>query len=149
VTSNKNTTLVLYADDTSMIVTGSNLVQFLTEISATFDDINEWFRINLMYLNYEKKHYLQLRTKNSQKLDLNITLAYKHINTSTNIKFLGLTIDDKLSWKGHIRNVLKTMSSACYAIRNTTLLMAEETLRTVYFAYAHSILSYGIILWGN
>jgi hypothetical protein len=37
-TSNKNTTLVLYADDTSMIVTDSNLVQFSIEISTTFDD---------------------------------------------------------------------------------------------------------------
>jgi hypothetical protein len=90
VTSNKNTTLILYADDTSMIVTGSNPVQFSTEISTTFDDINEWFRINLMYLNYEKTLYLQFRTNNSQKLDLNITLADKHI------KFLGLTIDDML-----------------------------------------------------
>jgi hypothetical protein len=61
-----------------------------------------------MHLNYEKTHYLQFQTKNSQKLDLNITLADKHINTSTNIKFLGLTIDDKLSWKDHIGNVLKS-----------------------------------------
>jgi hypothetical protein len=30
---------LLYADDTSRIVTGSNPVQFLTEISTTFDDI--------------------------------------------------------------------------------------------------------------
>jgi hypothetical protein len=78
VTSNKNTTLALYTDDTSMIVTGSNPVQFSTEISTIFDDINYWFRINLMYLNDEKTHYLQFQTKNSQKLDLNITLADKH-----------------------------------------------------------------------
>jgi hypothetical protein len=50
-----------------------------------------------MYLNYEKTNYLQFQTKNSQRLDLNITLACKHINTSIDIKFLGLTIDDKLS----------------------------------------------------
>jgi hypothetical protein len=111
VTPNKNTTLVLYADDTSMIVTGCNTVQFSTELSTTFGDMNEWFRINLMYLNYEKTHYLQFQTKNSQKLDLNITLADKHINTSTNIKFLGLTIDGNLSWKGHkCRQVVKVVS---------------------------------------
>jgi hypothetical protein len=46
-----------------------------------------------------------------------------------------------LWWKGHIVNVLKNLSSACYAIRSVTPLMEEETLRTVYFAYAHSILS--------
>jgi hypothetical protein len=47
-----------------------------------------------MYLSYKKTHYLQFQTKNSPKLDLNITLADKHINTSTNIKFLRLTADD-------------------------------------------------------
>jgi hypothetical protein len=56
---------------------------------------------------------------------------------------------DKLSWKSHIGNVLKKLSSACYAITNVTPLLVEETLRTIYFAYAHSILSYGIILRGN
>jgi hypothetical protein len=114
-----------------MIVTGFNLVQFSTEISTTFNDVIEGFRHNLMYVNYEKPHYLQFQTKNSKKL-LNIILADKHI------KFLELTINnDKLSWKGHIGNVLKRLSSACYAIRSETPIMAEETLRTVYFAYAH------------
>jgi hypothetical protein len=51
-----------------------------------------------MYLNFDKTHFLQFRTKNSQKLDLSITLADKYISNTTNIKFLGLTIDEKLSW---------------------------------------------------
>jgi hypothetical protein len=62
---------------------------------------------------------------------------------------LGLTNDEKLSWKCHIKHVLTKFSSACYAIRIVTPLMAEETLRMIYFAYVHSLLSYGIILWGN
>jgi hypothetical protein len=45
--------------------------------------------------------------------------------------------------------VLQKLSSACYVIRRVTPLMAEETLRAVYFAYAQSVLSHGIILWGN
>jgi hypothetical protein len=75
---------VLYADDTSMIVTGSSPVQFSTELSTAFDDTDEWIRLNLMYLNYEKTHYLQFQTKNSQKLDLDITLA--------DFVFIGYTI---------------------------------------------------------
>ena len=100
-----------------MIVTGSNPVHFLTEINTALDDLNKWFRSNLMYLNFDKTHLLQFQTKNSQKLDLNITFADNHIIDLTNIKFLGLIIDEKLSWKGHIEHVLKKLSSACYAIR--------------------------------
>jgi hypothetical protein len=132
-----------------LIITSSNSVQFSTEVNTVFNDINEWFRSNVMDLNFYKTHFLQFRTKNSQKLDLSITLADKYITNTTNIKFLGLTTDEKLSWKCHIKQVLTKLSSACYAIRIVMPLMGEETLRMVYFAYVHSLLSYGIILWGN
>jgi hypothetical protein len=46
--TSKNTTLVLYADDTNLIITGSNPVHFSTEVNTVCDDINEWFRSNLM-----------------------------------------------------------------------------------------------------
>ena len=145
----KNATLVLYADNTSLLITGSNPVQFLTKVNTVFDDINEWFRSNLMFLNFDKTHFLQFWTKNSQKLNLNITLLNKHITNTINIKFLELTIDEKLSWKCHVNHVLTKLTSACYAIRIVMPLMAEETLRMIYFSYVHSLLSYGIILWGN
>ena len=41
------------------------------------------------------------------------------------------------------------LSSACYTIRYVKHFMSEDTLRTIYFSYFHSILSYGIIFWGN
>ena len=41
------------------------------------------------------------------------------------------------------------LGSACYAIRIVTPLMTENTLRMIYFAYVHSLLSYVILLWGN
>jgi hypothetical protein len=96
--TSKKATLVLHADDTSLIITGSNPVEFSTKVKTVFADINEWFRSNLMSLNFDKPHFLQFRTKNSQKLDLTVTLLNKHTSNTTNIKFLGLTIDKMLSW---------------------------------------------------
>jgi len=42
-----------------------------------------------------------------------------------------------------------TLSKACYAIRTIKPFMMFNVLRTVYFSYFHSLLSYGIIFWGN
>jgi hypothetical protein len=102
-----------------------------------------------MSLNSDKTHCLQFRTKNSQKLDLNIALLKKHIASTTNIKFLSLTVDETLSWKCHINHISTWLSPACYAIRTVTSLMAEETLRMIYFSYAYSVITYDIIFWGN
>jgi hypothetical protein len=64
-------------------------------------------------------------------------------------KFLGLTIDNTLSWKEHIANVTSKLNRACYAIRAIKPCMTLDVLRMVYFSYFHSIMSYGIIFWGN
>ena len=41
------------------------------------------------------------------------------------------------------------LSKTCYAIRTIKTFMTFNVLRTVYFSYFHSLLSYGIIFWGN
>ena len=41
-TTSKNAKLVLYANDTSLIITGPNSVEFCTEVNTVFADINEW-----------------------------------------------------------------------------------------------------------
>jgi hypothetical protein len=49
--TSKNATLVLYTDDSSLIITGSNPVEFSTKVNTAFADINGWFKSNLMSLS--------------------------------------------------------------------------------------------------
>jgi len=144
----KNAKLVLYADDTSFMITSPSPIQFANKLNKVFADVNEWFRNNLLSLNLNKTTYMQFRTKNSQKPDSNITLLNNQIINSTNTKFLGLTIEETLSWKCHINQALARLNSACYAIKVVTPLMSEDTLKMIYHYYVHSII-YGIIFWGN
>ena len=58
-------------------------------------------------------------------------------------------IEQTLSRKCHINQILSRLSSACYAIRVIALLMTEDTLRMIYRSYVHTIITYGIIFWGN
>jgi hypothetical protein len=48
------TKILLYADDTSIIVTSPNLENFNKQIEKIFRDINNWFKINQLVLNYNK-----------------------------------------------------------------------------------------------
>jgi hypothetical protein len=41
------------------------------------------------------------------------------------------------------------LRSACYTLRNIKHSVPVDTLRVIYFAHVHSILRYGIIVWGN
>jgi len=76
-----------------------------------------------------------------------------HINKTTvtvkSIKFLGLNIDTILNWKLHISDLKPRLNKACYAIRSIKPFMSSAVLKSVYYLYAHSIMSYGLIVWGN
>jgi hypothetical protein len=71
------------------------------------------------------------------------------ISNATQTKFLGLLLDDTLTWSCHTDLVTKKMSSISYALRQAKHTLPLTTLKVIYFAHVHSIISYGIIFWGN
>jgi hypothetical protein len=54
-----------------------------------------------------------------------------------------------LSWKAHIDQLIPKLCTACYAIRTVKPFMCKENLKSVYYSYFHSLITYGIIFWGN
>jgi len=143
------TKILLYADDTSIIITSSNLETSETKIDNIFGDINNCFKVNQLTLNYNKTNYLQFNMKTSWDCELKPNDQGNCIKNSSNTKYLVLTIDDSLSWKAHIDQMMSKLNTACYVIWTIQAIMALETLRMVYFLYIHSIISYGIFFGGK
>jgi len=138
---------ILFADDTSLIITNPSPSKFKEDINNIIDNINDWFRGNSLSLNFDKTYFLQFRSKNMYEINIKISCD-KLIKETKNTKFLGLDIDSSLSWKNHIDQMMIKLSTACYAIRYVKHFISQDTLRTIYFSYFHSILLYGIIFWG-
>jgi hypothetical protein len=147
--TNSNSKIVLFADDTSIIVTNPNQLDFKNDINKVFNYINKWFKANLLSLNIDKTYFMQFSTTNSYVTDLNITYNNNKIYKISNMKFLGLQIDNILSWKNHVDIIVPKSSAACFAIRAVRPFMSQETLKMIHHAYFHSIITYGIVFWGN
>jgi len=82
------TKILLYADDTSIIVTSPNLENFETKIYNIFGDINNWFKASQLTLNYNKTNYLQFNTKNSWDYEVKPNYQGNCIKSSSNTIFL-------------------------------------------------------------
>ena len=93
-----------------------------------FQDINTWFKVNLFTLNLNKTEYLEFRTKNYYNVNKQIKYDHKCSTSTSDIKFLGLTIDNTLCWKQNIEQVLNKMCTACYALRNIKHIVPMDTL---------------------
>ncbi|KAI5631523.1 hypothetical protein NE865_15765 [Phthorimaea operculella] len=63
-------------------------------------------------------------------------------------KFLGFTLDSHLSWEHHVEALCGRLSSAVYALRQLKPLITPSALKQAYFAYFHSLMAYGSLLWG-
>jgi hypothetical protein len=65
---NEDNNIVLYADDASIVITNSNGADFNLYVNILFNDINNWFKNNLLDLNLTKTHYLNSDPLNITKL---------------------------------------------------------------------------------
>ena len=61
---NNDNNMVLFAEDTSIIITDTNQRDFNVNANQMFQDINTWFKVNLLTLNLNKTQCLEFRTKN-------------------------------------------------------------------------------------
>ena len=114
---NKDNNMVLFADDTSIIITDSNRWDFNINANQIFRDINAWFSIGLLTFKLNKTQYIEFRTKNYYNVNTQIQYDQRGITNTTDIKFLRLIIDDTLPWKQHIEHLVNKMCTACYALR--------------------------------
>jgi len=104
---------------------------------------------NCLSLNIEKTHYIHFRTKNSQPIDISTCLDNNRISDSLYTKFLGLIVDNTLSWKPHIDHLINKLSSACYVIRSVKPYVNTNAIIMIYHSLFHAVITYGIIFWGN
>ena len=52
-------------------------------------------------------------------------------------------------WKEHIISLAIKLNKASFAIREIKNLLNLNELKTIYYSYFHSVMSYGIIFWGT
>ena len=140
--------MVLFANDTSLLVSDSNNEDLNSNINQSLTSLITWFN-NLLTLNLNKTHYIEFKTKNQYQAQTTALCDHKDIANSMETKFLRLIIDETLSWNQHIDKMAAKLCSACYVLRNLTHIVPQTTLRIIYYAHIHSILSYGIIFWGK
>ena len=145
----EKSTPILFADDTSVLISHSNLFDFKNEIKTIFTNLNEWFKNNLLSLNFSKTQFVNFKTRNTNQMESIIDHNNKTIPICSSTKFLGLTVDCTLSWRHHIDLVTKKLSTICHLIRNIKPCLYVSILKMIYHSLFHSIMSYGIILGGN
>jgi hypothetical protein len=132
-----------------ILFTHSNLIDFNKHISIVFTTLNKWLGANQLSLNFNKTNYLHFKTKRNMSVNLQIGFNNNFITNSFYTKFLGVTMNNTLSWNNHIDLLVKNLNKTCYIIRNAKTYISAPSLKMIYYAFFFFFMSYGIIFWGN
>jgi hypothetical protein len=68
-----NDVLILFADDTSVIITSQNVHDFQNDLNISLHQLSKWFQVNSLSLNFTKTFFLQFINKSPNHFDINIT----------------------------------------------------------------------------
>jgi hypothetical protein len=146
---NKTSAHIIFADDTSILFSHSNLIDFNKNTHVVFATLNQWFKANQLSLNFNETNYVHFKTKRKMSVNFKIVFNNNLITSSSYTKLLGVTMDNTLSWNNHIDLLLKKLSTVCYVIRNAKTYTSAPSLKMIYHAFFHLAVSYEIIFWGN
>ena len=64
------------------------------------------------------------------------------------MKFLGVTIDENLDWKLHIKNVTKKIGKGNYLLWRYRFKLSTKMKKTIYESFVRCHLTYCIPVWG-
>ena len=145
----KFTRAVMFADDTTIYATGSNVRFLYRKINEDLNKITQWFKNNSLSLNIDKTNYILFRNINSNpRFNGNIYMDNKIIQKVSQVKFLGVYIDEYLNWNSHVQKLSLKLSSGIYSLNMARNMISSETKRLVYFAHVFSHLNYALSAWG-
>ena len=141
---------VLFADDTNIILSGDDAKEISNTLSIELDKLNSWFAVNKLSLNVSKTNYMIFGNKKIDK-DMNIRVGINGISIDRvyNTHFLGVTIDDKLNWKEHIKMIQSKLSKTTAIIYKASHVLTERALYILYCSLALPYMSYCAEIWGN
>ena len=138
---------ILFADDTTISKTDNNIDELYSTMNKDLHEISEWFKANKLSLNVSKTNYMlfQNRYMKAPSHNNKIILDGNRLSPSTNVKFLGMYMDENLEWTDHIKFLQNKISSSIYIINRVKNTLPLHLLKSLYYSMVYSHLSYGIM----
>ena len=95
---------ILFADDTNIFLSDDKLSNLIKIVNNELVHLCNWFRANKLSLNISKINFIIFGNKCDayRSNPIIVLIDGKRISQASHCKFLGIIIDERLSWSCHI-----------------------------------------------
>ena len=111
----EKTNVCNFANDNTIYSCNINLQTILKDLKFDMQNILKWFKVNSMKPNPKKFQFMVLGKSTRQSITLNINII--KIRESSSVVLLGLTIDNRGTFKDHINILCRRANLKLHALR--------------------------------
>ena len=124
-----------------------NILQ--TTVNLELCKIDHWLRANKLSLNCSKTNFMLLTSRKHKPASFKVIINNHNISAEDNLKYLGVLLVNKLSWKPHVQKVKTQLSRVCGILSKLKHYTTPLVLKVVYNSLIHPYLNYSILNWGR
>ena len=147
---------ILFADDTNIFVFGESHEAVIAKANELLTSVSSYMHANKLHINMKKCCYMHFRPKDgfiNPSTDIISATKVKindyEIKEVDETKFLGIIIDNNLSWLPHLNALAKKLRCCSGQLNRIKKYLPASLHKSLYHTLFESHLSYGITVWGE
>ena len=152
-----NAQISMYADDTSLYNNIKSVSEIKDNLIPVFLKICDWLRSNKLSLNTIKTEFMVTGSQNKlNNTDSDPVTTPYHISIdgfaikrTKAVKYLGLVVDDALTWSQHIDYISSKIAPGVGILKRTRSFLPKQSLLTLYKSMIQPYFRYCNIVWGQ
>ena len=139
------------ADDTGIYLSSTSILDIELKLNLDLADLSQWLHYNALVLNMKKTEFITFGTHQRparQKCDeTDISLNGQPIKYTDTFKYLGVVLDDTLSFKDHVDYVRTKVSKILGMFSRIRPSLTPEAANRLYKAMVLPVLDYCDAVW--
>ena len=139
----------LFADDTSLFMSNAKLENLELQANAELAKISDWLIANKLSLNTKKSTYIVTTLGNKRPNKRNLFINNEVIAETNSVKYLGVLIDNNLTWKTHIQQTKLKIAKSIGVLSRLRHIVSKDILVSIYNVFIQPHIIYSIINWGG
>ena len=139
---------IFYADDANVVIIGDDPADLQDQINILLRDIDNWVKLNGLKLNVKKTKFMIFTKKRIDLTNFTIIMNDLPLERVTSERFLGVILDQNLSWNAHITKLASKISMNSGIIFKLKGIVPQKVLMMLYNSFIQSHLNYCSSIWG-
>ncbi|XP_065656738.1 uncharacterized protein LOC136082088 [Hydra vulgaris] len=144
---------IMFADDTNLFLSNSNINELFSDMNKELKCVSEWFKCNKLTLNLDKTKYILFHPISKKRFlpttMPKILIDELEIKRETFTSFLGIYLDENVTWKPHIDYICTKVSKNIGVLYKSRNYLNKTILIQLYYSFIHSYINYANIAWGS